>query len=86
MQVDNSISCKDDILTILFPYMYNESEYKEIFDELNVLSRSLFGISINMLSVDINHFIGNNMHACDILYDNALESYANKNKCFLRRR
>ena len=35
-------------LTILLPYFENKNEYLEIFEELNVKSRDLLGITVRM--------------------------------------
>ncbi|NLY98679.1 MAG: hypothetical protein GX082_14885 [Clostridiaceae bacterium] len=66
-------------LTILLPYFENKNEYLEIFEELNVKSRDLLGITVRMLTEELSDKdpIRYKMHLYYPYYSEVLESSIN---------
>jgi maltose-binding protein MalE len=78
-RLPNAPKSTDQIeLTILYPYMLNMKEYLEIFEELNVRSRDLLGITVRMITNHDDANPGTNlMHLGREIYTETLEAYMN---------
>lgn len=63
-----------DVITILYPYVFNKNEYNQIFHELNYLSKDIIGITVEMLTAEEDPSVRSIMHANDLTYCSALKS------------